>query len=255
MPRAPIIGGNFKCNGTTGSLQQLVSDFDADWRSGLDGVEVVLCPSAVHLQLVQKLVTARGASVAAQNCIVKGGAFTGEISAAQVRDLGVPWVVLGHSERRTIYKETDEVIGEKVKAALANGLSVIACIGETLAERESGDTLTVCFRQMDAIAKSVSDWSRVVIAYEPVWAIGTGKVATPEQAQDVHLALRNWLSANVSSSVANSTRIQYGGSVNAKNCAALWSKPDIDGFLVGGASLKPEFKTIVQAAKRPKSKL
>lgn len=252
MSRTPIIGGNFKCNGTVEGLTKLVSDFDADWRGGLGGVQVVLCPSALHLQHVKGLVSAPGVNVAAQNCIIKEGAFTGEISAGQIKDLGLGWVVLGHSERRTIYGETDAIVGEKVKVALSKGLSVIACIGETLKEREAGDTLTVCYRQLSAIAANVSDWSRVVIAYEPVWAIGTGKVATPEQAQDVHAALRKWISANVNGSTASSVRIQYGGSVNAKNCASLWSKPDIDGFLVGGASLKPEFKTIVRSAQKSK---
>lgn len=252
MSRTPIIGGNFKCNGTVESLTKLVRDFDAEWRNGLNGVEVVLCPSALHLQHIKSLVTARGVHVAAQNCVIKEGAFTGEISAGQIKDLGLSWVVLGHSERRTLYGETDAIVGEKVKVALSKGLSVIACIGETLKERESGDMLNVLYRQLAAIAANVNDWSRVVIAYEPVWAIGTGKVASPEQAQEVHAALRKWIADNVNGSTANALRIQYGGSVNAKNSASLWAKPDIDGFLVGGASLKPEFKTVVSAAQKSK---
>jgi len=156
-------------------------------------------------------------------------------------------VILGHSERRAIFGESDTLVAEKVIHALENGLKVIACIGETLQERESGKTEEVVFRQTAAIAKVVKDWSNVVLAYEPVWAIGTGKTATPAQAQEVHKALRGWMNDNVSPDVAASVRIQYGGSVTAANAKELASQPDIDGFLVGGASLKPEFVQIVNA--------
>lgn len=156
-------------------------------------------------------------------------------------------MILGHSERRNVFGETDELVGEKVGFALQSGLNVLPCIGEKLEEREGGITNEVCFRQLAAIAKNVSDWSKVVIAYEPVWAIGTGKTATPEQAQEVHLALRGWLSSNVSPAVAESTRILYGGSVTAANCRQLAACPDIDGSLVGGASLKKDFIEIVNA--------
>ena len=134
------------------------------------------------------------------------------------RDLGINWVILGHSERRHVFGESDELIGEKVKKALETGLNIIPCIGEKLEEREAGKTEEVVFHQMDFIAKNVSDWSKVVIAYEPVWAIGTGKVATPEQAQEIHEKLRNWVKEKVSADVAASVRILYGGSVNGKNC-------------------------------------
>lgn len=164
-----------------------------------------------------------------------------------LKDVGADWVIIGHSERRTIFGESDELVAEKTAFALAEGLKVIACIGETLQEREAGKTEEVVFRQMKAIAAQVKDWTNVVVAYEPVWAIGTGKVATPQQAQDVHAALRKWLVDNVSADVSASLRIQYGGSVTAANCKELGSQPDIDGFLVGGASLKPEFVQIVNA--------
>lgn len=175
------------------------------------------------------------------------GAFTGELSPAMLKDVGATWVILGHSERRQIFGETDELIAQKVVHALEAGLKVIACIGETLQEREAGQTEAVVFRQTKALADAIKDWSNVVLAYEPVWAIGTGKTATPQQAQEVHAALRKWLTDNVSADVSAALRIQYGGSVTAGNAKELASQADIDGFLVGGASLKPEFVQIVNA--------
>eukprot|EP01086_Lenisia_limosa_P016690 TRINITY_DN670_c0_g1_i1.p2 TRINITY_DN670_c0_g1~~TRINITY_DN670_c0_g1_i1.p2 ORF type:complete len:185 (-),score=85.36 TRINITY_DN670_c0_g1_i1:48-602(-) len=177
------------------------------------------------------------------------GAFTGEVAPAMIKDIGLDWVVLGHSERRHVYGESNAMTGKKVALALESDLSVIACIGEQLEDRESGKTNDVCFEQMKAIADNTKDWSKIVIAYEPVWAIGTGVVATPEVAQETHAALRQWLKDNVSADVAAETRIIYGGSVNGKNCQDLAGRADIDGFLVGGASLKPEFATIIASAK------
>ncbi|KAK4345438.1 hypothetical protein RND71_035614 [Anisodus tanguticus] len=180
-----------------------------------------------------------------QNCWTgKGGAFTGEISVEQLKDIGCKWVILGHSERRYVIGENDEFIGKKAAYALSQKVGVIACIGELLEEREAGKTFDVCFQQLKAFADDV------VIAYEPLWAIGTGKVPTPEQAQEVHAAVRDRLSKNVSAEVASKTRIIYGGSVNRGNSSNLAKKEDIDGFLVGGggASLKgPEFATIINS--------
>jgi len=164
-----------------------------------------------------------------------------------IKDNGIQWVILGHSERRNVFGENDTLIAEKVGHALDEGLSVIACIGELLEERESGKTTDVVFRQTKAIAGQVKDWSRVVLAYEPVWAIGTGKTASPAQAQEVHAQLRQWLKDNVSQEVSDKTRIIYGGSVTAANAKELAQEKDLDGFLVGGASLKPEFVQIVNA--------
>lgn len=164
-----------------------------------------------------------------------------------LKDLGIEWVILGHSERREFFKESDEEIGAKVAHALKTGLKVMACVGEKLEEREANKTTEVVFRQLAAIAKQVEDWTNVVVAYEPVWAIGTGKVATPDQAQEVHKAIRGWLKENVNAQVAEATRIMYGGSVNGGNAATLAKEEDVDGFLVGGASLKPEFVTICNA--------
>jgi len=209
--------------------------------------EVVVGVPGCYLQyVVDKLPASVG--VAAQNCYKAAkGAFTGELSPAMIQDCGAHWVILGHSERRNVFGETDQLIGEKVGFALQSGLSVIPCIGEKLEEREAGITNDVCFKQLEAIAKNVSDWSRVVIAYEPVWAIGTGKTATPDQAQEVHLAIRGWLTSHVSPEVAEATRILYGGSVTAANCRELAKCADIDGSLVGGASLKKDFIQIVNA--------
>ena len=184
-------------------------------------------------------------------CAAQGlGAFTGHVTADVVKDFGLAWVLTGHSEMRSIFGETDAATAQKTRAALDVGASAIVCIGESLAEREAGATLEVCVRQLGAVAAVLKpeDWARVVVAYEPVWAIGTGKVATKEQAQEVHAALRGWVASTAGAGVAAALRIVYGGSVNGANCKALITEPDIDGFLVGGASLKPEFADIVKSA-------
>ena len=176
------------------------------------------------------------------------GAFTGEISGEQLKDFDVNWVLIGHSERRSIYAETDAQVATKVQQAQEIGLNSIVCIGETPAQREAGETNDILKTQLEAFKSSVKDWNRIVIAYEPLWAIGTGKTATPEIAQDAHSFIRSWLSENVSEEVSAKIRIQYGGSVNGKNAGDLFKQPDIDGFLVGGAALKPDFLEIIAAA-------
>ncbi|XP_074574072.1 triosephosphate isomerase, chloroplastic-like isoform X2 [Curcuma longa] len=196
-------------NGTKDSIRKLVADLN-DSKLEND-VDVVVSPPYVYIDLVKQSLTDR-IEISAQNSwIGKGGAFTGEISVEQLKDIGCEWVILGHSERRHIIGEDDQFIGKKAAYALSQNLKVIACIGEKLEEREAGKTFDVCFEQMKAFADSISNWKDVVIAYEPVWAIGTGKVATPEQAQEVHVAVRDWLKKNVSPEVASSTRIIYGG--------------------------------------------
>jgi len=247
MSRKFCVGGNWKMNGSKESITELAKILTT---GPLDpNVEVIVGCPAVYISFARSLLPA-SISVAGQNAYkVKSGAFTGEIAPAQLKDVGADWVILGHSERRQIFGETDELVAEKTAFALAEGLKVIACIGETLQEREAKQTEAVVFRQMKALAAQVKDWTNVVVAYEPVWAIGTGKTATPEQAQEVHAALRKWLVENVSAAVSASLRIQYGGSVTAANCRELGSQADIDGFLVGGASLKPEFVDIVNAKK------
>ncbi len=181
------------------------------------------------------------------------GAYTGEISAQMLLDSGIRWTLTGHSERRVgfgIPGETNDLVGRKTAVAVQAGMSVIACIGEQLADRENGTTMDVCSAQLAAIASQLrhEDWANIVIAYEPVWAIGTGKVATPEQAEETHRQIREWVAANVSSEVAESVRIIYGGSVKGSNCKTLISCANIDGFLVGGASLLPEFVDIIKVS-------
>ncbi|GAB2274377.1 hypothetical protein Dimus_009140 [Dionaea muscipula] len=248
MARKFFIGGNWKCNGTTEEVKKIVTTLNEVEVPSEDVVEVVVSPPFVFLTLVKSLLRP-DFHVAAQNCWVrKGGAFTGEISAEMLLNLGIPWVILGHSERRALLNETNEFVGDKVAYALSQGLKVIACIGETLEQRESGATLEVVAAQTKAIAEKISFWENVVLAYEPVWAIGTGKVATPAQAQEVHFQLREWLKENVGAEISASVRIIYGGSVNGANCKELAAQPDVDGFLVGGASLKPEFIDIINSA-------
>nr|XP_018261313.1 triose-phosphate isomerase [Kwoniella dejecticola CBS 10117]OBR83471.1 triose-phosphate isomerase [Kwoniella dejecticola CBS 10117] len=233
-----------------GSLKEVETIIERINQANFDGsVELVVAPPALYLLKIQEELKPP-AQVSAQNSYTeKSGAFTGEISPNQLKDANVHWVILGHSERRSLFGDTDKLVADKTKAAVEAGLAVIACIGESLQERESDQTQAVVERQLEAIAKEISDsqWKDIVIAYEPVWAIGTGKVATKEQAQEVHANIRQWLAKRVSQSVADQTRIIYGGSVNGKNSGDLASAADIDGFLVGGASLKPEFIDIVNS--------
>lgn len=236
-------------NGSLESVKSLVGVLN-DAGEVPSNVDVVVSPTFVHIPATMSSLR-KDFFVAAQNCWIKGnGAFTGEVSADMLADLGLSWVILGHSERRHIIQESDEMTATKVAYALSKGLSVMYCIGEKLEEREAGNTVAVCERQMKALADAISteDWKKIVIAYEPVWAIGTGKVATPEQAQEVHESVRGWMEKNINGEVASATRIIYGGSVNAGNCVDLAGRPDIDGFLVGGASLKPEFIDIIKSA-------
>ncbi|KAH8151221.1 uncharacterized protein LAJ45_04923 [Morchella importuna] len=246
MARKFFVGGNFKSNGTVASIKSIIEHLN---NAKLNpNVEVAIAPPAIYLLLANEI-TRKDIAIAAQNIFDKGnGAYTGEISAEQLKDAGIHWVLIGHSERRALLGESDKFIASKTKAALAQGLSVILCIGESLEQREAGVTIDVVTSQLAAVAEEVSDWSKIVVAYEPVWAIGTGKVATTAQAQEVHAAIRAWLKENVSEKAAEETRILYGGSVTDKNSKELAQQPDVDGFLVGGASLKPAFVDIINSA-------
>jgi triosephosphate isomerase len=253
MPPVPFVGGNWKCNGTVKSVAELIDTLNGA-KIGHD-VQVAIAPPALFLQTVQSALKEPHMFVAAQNCTEKVGAFTGEIAASQIADAGLQWCILGHSERRSIYGETNPIIAAKTTACYNANLSVIACIGETLPEREKGEEYflsQIIYPQLQAYADVTKDWSKIVIAYEPVWAIGTGVVASPEQAQAVHESIRKWVAANVSAEVAESIRIIYGGSVAAKNAADLYKQADINGFLVGGASLKAEFIEIINATSASK---
>merc|ERR1712070_326703 len=244
--RRKILGGNWKSNPAN---LQAVKDLCASFAAApFDATkcECVIFPTAVHGPYVQGCLGGSGIEVGVQNVSKSGnGAFTGERTAEMAAEVGYGWTLIGHSERRTRYGETDADTAEKCARALNGGLRVILCIGETLDEREKGITDEVNRRQLSACIPYIRDWDRVVIAYEPVWAIGTGRVATPDQAQEAHKAIRDFLASAVSPDVAAKVRIQYGGSASPGNCGELIGKPDIDGFLVGGASLKPEFMQMV----------
>ncbi|KAF5309851.1 hypothetical protein D9619_010345 [Psilocybe cf. subviscida] len=250
MPRQFFVGGNFKLNPSTlsakSSLVGGLNDADLD-----PNTEVVIAPPSIYLLSVKDTIR-KDVKVAAQNSYFKeSGAFTGEISPKQLVDAGIPYVILGHSERRTLFHEDSELVAKKTRAAIDAGLKVILCIGETLQQREANETAKVCQAQLEAVVKVAKeeDWSKIVVAYEPVWAIGTGKVATTAQAQEAHADVRSYLANAVSAAVANNVQILYGGSVTAANCKELAQQQDVDGFLVGGASLKPEFADIINARK------
>ena len=240
--RRPFIAGNWKMNLNRREAAALAEAIAR--RAGeLAGVDLAVCPPSVYLQAVGAALAGSQVALGAQNMYHEtAGAFTGEISAAMLVDLGCRYVILGHSERRHILGETDDQINRKVLAALAAGLTPIVCVGELLAEREAGATAAVIRRQFDGSLAGLSEeqMGSVVIAYEPVWAIGTGRVATPEQAQEVHLDLRKLIGGRYNASLAQTVRIQYGGSVKPANAAELLSQPDVDGALVGGASLKAD---------------
>jgi len=239
-----FVGGNWKCNGSVGQVNDLVSMLNQSTLS--TDTEVVVCPSPVYVQGVTEKLRP-DVSVGAQDCWVQGnGAYTGETSADMLKDMGVGWVCIGHSERRG-KGEGDDEVATKAKYALDKGLKVMACCGEPLEAREAGTTNDYVFPQIKAYADNFTkeDWANVVIAYEPIWAIGTGLTATPEQAQETHAAIRQYLGEIAGAEVAENTRILYGGSASGATAPGLSAKPDIDGFLVGGASLKPEFADIV----------
>ena len=254
--RKYLIGGNWKCNGTVESAKALIKILNEAGPIPKN-VEVAVAAPFIHLGLVLSELR-DDIAVSAQNSAVsaKTGAFTGEICASQLVDLGVTWVVLGHSERREGFEmagEDSELVAKKVKVAVDAGLKVMFAIGEKKEEREKGITLKVCAEQMAPATKLLTeaDWANVAIAYEPVWAIGTGLTATPEMAQETHAGIRKWVSENVSPAVAKAVRIQYGGSMKGANAKDLLAQPDIDGGLIGGASLKADFFNVINAAPSP----
>lgn len=236
--RQTIIAGNWKMNGSKQATNTLVSSILTDISN--ISAQVIVCPPAPYLSLAAALISRSPLGLAAQNLnINKNGAFTGEISADMIKDCGAQYVIVGHSERRSLYFESDEVVAHKVQAALSHDLTPIFCVGESLKQREDGDTNTVVARQTQIVIDSVGveAFSDIIIAYEPVWAIGTGVTASPEQAQEVHCFIRNLL-AKYDDNIAQNTAILYGGSMNPDNAEALLACADIDGGLIGGASLK-----------------
>lgn len=248
--RRPMVAGNWKMNGTRASVAELI---EALRQQELPAkVEMVVFPSCVHVSQVVSGLEGQPFSVGSQDCAEQPGfgALTGETSVTQLADAGCEWVLVGHSERRMLLGESDEVVSRKFAAALDCGLKPILCLGESLEERQAGQTLEVVGRQLARVVAEVgiAAFERAVVAYEPVWAIGSGLTATPEQAQEVHAAIREQL-ARENQRIADGVRLLYGGSVKAENAVELFGMADIDGGLIGGASLKAnEFGAICRAA-------
>ena len=242
MKRRPLIAGNWKMHKTIAETLAYIEAFKP-LVAGVEDRDIMLAPPFTALDAAQRALEGSRISLGAQNCHwEEEGAFTGEISARMLADIGVIYVILGHSERRHIFGETDEMIRQKVAAVLRHELVPILCIGETLEEREAGKTFSVLERQLKEGLKGLSagDLKDLVIAYEPVWAIGTGKTASPEQAEEAHAFCRRLLAEMFGADFAEKIRILYGGSVKPENIVGLMARPDIDGALVGGASLKPD---------------
>lgn len=247
-----LIAGNWKMNGALAANRALIEALLASVQARTPACDVAVCPPAVYLAQVQALLQGQDAiALGAQDVSEhEAGAFTGNVAAAMLREFGVRYAIVGHSERRNYQGESDAQVALKAQRALAAGITPIVCVGETLAEREQEQTEAVVTRQLDALLEcSGARVADVVLAYEPLWAIGTGHAATPQQAQEVHAALRARLRAALSEPQAAGVRILYGGSMNAANAASLLAQPDIDGGLVGGASLKAQdFLEIIAAA-------
>ena len=219
--RKYLVGGNWKCNGNMAFAKSFPAEVLNNLKFNPSKVDVVVAPTALHIPTVQGVV-GNNVQVATQNLSLTGdGAFTGELSGGMITDMGIKWTLTGHSERRTLFGESDTEVAKKTKLALDAGMGVLACIGELKEEREGGITKQVNERQLNAIREHCDDWSNIVIAYEPVWAIGTGLTATPEIAQETHAEIREWLGKNVSKEAAASVRILYGGSVSDANAADL----------------------------------
>ena len=246
MSRRPLIAANWKMHGTVASVQAYLETLVE--RVAAAGPEVVVCPPFTLLPAAVLIATGSEVAIGAQNCHWEdGGAFTGEVAPAMLAELGVRWVIVGHSERRQYFGESDATAGARARAAQRAGLDVIFCVGETLQQREAGETLAVLERQSTAIEGL--DPAHLALAYEPVWAIGTGKTATAAQAQAAHMALRRRAGEMLGEAAAAALRLLYGGSVKPDNAAALLREDDVDGALVGGASLDAEgFWAIIHAA-------
>ncbi len=244
MARKPFIAGNWKMNMTVESGKKLIEELKPLVKDA--NCTVALCVPAILIPEMTKAAVGSNISIGAENVhFAASGAYTGEISAAMLKDYGVKFVIIGHSERRQYFGETDETVNKRTLTALENGLTPIVCVGETLSQRENGETEKVLDTQLETGLKGVEDATKLVIAYEPVWAIGTGKTATDEQAQETIAYIRKKIGQLFCPKCAEKVIIQYGGSMNAANCKGLMAQPDIDGGLIGGASLKLDFATIV----------
>ena len=250
--RKNIVAGNWKMNTTLAEGLELAKGLNEALKNKTTNCDVIIGTPFTHLASVAAAIDTNKIGVAAENCADKEkGAFTGEVSAAMVASTGAQYVILGHSERRAYYHETVEILTEKVKLALANNLKPIFCIGEVLEEREANKQNEVVAAQLASVfSLSAEDFSKIILAYEPVWAIGTGKTATPEQAQEIHAYIRSLVAEKYGKEVADNTSILYGGSCKPSNAKELFANPDVDGGLIGGASLKvADFKGIIDAFK------
>lgn len=249
--RRPLVAGNWKMNTNLQSATELASGLAAKLQHELAGVEVAVCPPAPYLAAVSAAIAGSAVKLGGQDCsFEEPGAFTGEVAPEMLLDFGCRYVILGHSERRQYHAETDKVVNHKLHMALKKGLHVILCVGEKLEEQQAGTTEAVLDRQMTGSLASVApeDMGKLVIAYEPVWAIGTGKTASPAEAEKSHVFLRQWVANRYNPQIAESLRILYGGSVKAANALELLKMPNIDGALVGNASLKvDQFWPIIEA--------
>jgi triosephosphate isomerase len=250
--RRPLVAGNWKMHGSRAEAARLVGDLIARGVGG-GASEAIVCPPFVHLDEARRSLAGSGIGLGAQDvCAEDVGAYTGEVSAAMLADAGCRYVIVGHSERRALYADTDELVARKFLAAIRHALVPVLCVGESLAERQRDATRAVILRQLDAVldAAGISAFGGAVVAYEPVWAIGTGLTATPAQAQEMHALIRGRI-AEKDATISGSLRVLYGGSVKAANAAELFAMPDVDGGLIGGASLKAdEFAAICAAAGR-----
>ncbi|MDR3118796.1 MAG: triose-phosphate isomerase [Mediterranea sp.] len=251
--RKNIVAGNWKMNKTLQEGIDLAKELKDVLAADKPNCEVLVCTPFIHLASVATILEESTVGVGAENCADKSsGAYTGEVSAAMVASTGAKYVILGHSERRAYYGETTGILKEKVKLALANGLTPIFCIGEVLTEREAGKQNEVVYTQLSEslFDLSVEDFSKIVLAYEPVWAIGTGKTATPGQAQEMHAYIRSVIAGKYGKEAAGNTSILYGGSCNPSNAKELFGNPDVDGGLIGGAALKvTDFKGVIDGFK------
>lgn len=251
MSRKVLIAGNWKMNGLMSDGISLAKELASNMKNLKTNAEVLVCPPYTLLTSVKKALRGSKIALGAQDCHeTESGAHTGDVSPVMLQDLGCSYVILGHSERRHDHHETNALVRQKAEAALKAGLKVIICVGETLEEREKGEALDVCAHQVKASLPAEATAANTVIAYEPVWAIGTGKTATPQDAEEVHAHIRQTLAQKLSKSVANRMRILYGGSMKPANAEELLKMEDIDGGLIGGASLKAaDFTAIIEKVK------
>jgi len=257
LMRRPVVMGNWKLNGSKAMVRDLISGLDKEIE-GLEGVDVAVAPPSLYIDLAERVIAEGSKKIilgAQDTDIQNSGAYTGDTAPEMLKEFGVTHVIIGHSERRDYHSESDEFVAQKFAFLKENGLTPVLCIGETEAQNEAGETEAVCSRQINAVIKTlgVEAFNGAIIAYEPIWAIGTGKAATAEEAQHIHASIRA-LIAKESTAVAEQLIIQYGGSVKASNAAELFSQPDIDGALVGGAALDAKgFAEIAKAAAAAKA--